>query len=500
MSLNQIRNVVNPWLGGSKGSSTIVGNITSLSSQIAYSERITDNITTLSTNYAPTDGTVAGLLYTPDLDPDDDCYEKASAYIPRNATRQENLPPTNYNLVALAPWIDANCTKSILAATRADQLRAFLFYIPNNDTSQPPAASDPFWSLDDTGDDSWITQYHYPIYVVSGASGSEMMHQLSLYSGNLTQAPHGADISATYNPDSADYIRIWTVLRVSFDSAVLPLWTFLLIIIGVFLLISASTSMLMHCIQNRRRASLRRRVKRGETDLEVLGIKRLTVPPEHILNMPLFTYNYDPPVSPTSPTSPRSPGSLHSAQWRAYATSRANPEKHVPSTDYQPMCHICLEDYESKVTIIRELTCGHIFHPDCIDEFLTEISSLCPICKTSMLPRGYSPKITNGMVRRERATRRLRPRIAAVVDPDLESSQGRSTSWSSTVKKHLYSIPSSPTQPPDYVTELPERVQQANATVTRQRMRELAGPVDDRNSDDGKPQWKRAVTKVFPWP
>ncbi|KAI1855626.1 hypothetical protein JX265_006029 [Neoarthrinium moseri] len=494
MSLEHVLLFSNPWLGGIRGSSTILRNITSLSSAIAYSDRITENITTLSTNYAASDGIIQGLLYTPDIDPDDPCSARASQYIPNNATKQENLPPTSYNLIALAPWIDPDCTYSLLTSTRADQLRAFIFYLPGNDTSQPPGADDAVWKLDNSSTgNSWIAKYRYPIYVVPSATGSRMMHELSLYSGNLTQVPYGANITELYHPDSADYVRIWTELRVSFDNTPLPIWAYVLIICGVVLLILGSTSLMMHWIQNRRRASLRRRVKSGEVDLEALGVKRLTVPPEHILNFPLFTYNYDPPTSPMSPTSPY-PEDVKAA-YTATSSHGAFPRGSILPTDYQPKCHICLDDFESKVTIIRELTCGHIFHPECIDEFLGEISSLCPICKKSMLPRGYAPKITNGMVRRERATRRLRPRIVAPATS--EEPRQRVDSWGSTVKRHLRSAPSSPTLSKHPVIELPERAK--DPETARQRMRELADPIDDR-SDDGNPPWKRAVAKVFPWP
>lgn len=308
------------------------------------------------------------------------------------------------------------------------------------------------------------------------------MHQLSLYSGNLTQVPYGANISALYHPDSADFVRIWTELRVVYDPPTLPIWGWILIICGLLLFITGGTSLSMHCIQNRRRAALRRRVMRGDIDLEGLGIKRVTVPPEHIMDFPLFTYNYDPPIS----TSSQSPGSPVTTNFRG-SSSTTGPHdtfaiKAIPPPEYQPSCHICLEYFESKVTIIREVPCGHIFHPECIDEFLSDISSLCPICKKSMLPKGYSPKITNGMVRRERATRRLRPRI--FVKQDRPEGRRHINSWGSAVKRHLRSIPSSPTQAEYSAIEMPERPKDPD--TTRQRMRELAGAVDDR-SDDGKP-------------
>lgn len=309
------------------------------------------------------------------------------------------------------------------------------------------------------------------------------MHELSLYSGNLTQVPYGANISELYHPNSADYVRIWTQLHVDFDSATMPMWAWILIIVGLLILITGGTSLLMHVVQNRRRAALRRRVMRGDVDLEGLGIKRVKVPPEHILDFPLFTYNYDPPpTSIDNNLGTSSPGESKDIPVVAGSS--------IPPPEYQPSCHICMDYYESKVTIIRELPCGHIFHPECIDEFLSEVSSLCPICKKSMLPKGYSPKITNGMVRRERATRRLRPRI--ITRPTSKESRPRLDSWGSTVKKHIRSLPSSPTRTETIDIELAERSK--DPATTRQRMQDLAGSLDD-NSDDGKPPCK----PLFPY-
>ncbi|ORY57212.1 uncharacterized protein BCR38DRAFT_490186 [Pseudomassariella vexata] len=473
----------NPYSGGST-SSTIIKNITSLSSQLAYSERIVENITTLSANYAQTtDGVIQGLLYVPDLHSGDLCNAFLDEYIPSNATRQANLPPTSYNLIAVAPWVSRTCTKRLLDAARSDPVRGFIFYLPDTGATPPPPASDPVWDLGDDG--KWKTEHKHPIYAISGASGAEMMRQLSFYSGNLTTIPYGADITSIYDADPDDYVRVWTELRVSSPST-LALWMYVLIIVALLLFVVGTTSTAMHCVQNRRRASLRRRVMRGEIDLEALGIKRVTVPMEHIQRFPLFTYNYDPPLPPSNvPTSPQSP---QDSIWKASDTvSRATQAADL-SANYQPLCHICVEDFESKATIIRELPCGHIFHPDCVDEFLNEISSLCPICSKSMLPRGYCPRITNGMVRREKATRKLRP---VVVDRDLEGPRPKIQSWSSGAKKRTRSTPSSPVPPADSI-ELPERLRvvsenniQDNGASRQQRMRELAAPMNDGNSDDG---------------
>ncbi len=90
------------------------------------------------------------------------------------------------------------------------------------------------------------------------------------------------------------------------------------------------------------------------------------------------------------------------------------PHRQLPYS--QPSCPICLDDFVSHETIVRELTCGHIFHPECVDTFLRDNSSLCPMCKKSVLPKGYCPaNVTNAMVRRERLLRRMRERITVEV-------------------------------------------------------------------------------------
>lgn len=263
-----------------------------------------------------------------------------------------------------------------------------------------------------------------------------MMDQLSFYSGNVSEIPQGEEIAELYGPNPSDYVRIWTELEMKNPSNMLALWSFFLIVIGALLVIIASVSLTMHLVQRRRRKSLQRRVETGEVDLEASGIKRLTVPAHHVKDFPLFTYNAEPdivsvPSTPSSVGAPRSNRSVRSSRTsrRRHHDTRSvisdiRPPGSIRSkrsslagsidttaTNFQPNCHICLVRFEHRLSVIRELPCGHIYHPECIDEFLIQNSSLCPMCKHCMLPRGYSPKITNGMVRRERALRRVRGRV-----------------------------------------------------------------------------------------
>lgn len=48
--------------------------------------------------------------------------------------------------------------------------------------------------------------------------------------------------------------------------------------------------------------------------------------------------------------------------------------------DYNSMCVICRQDYEDGETI-RKLACGHHYHTNCIDYWLSECKAECPECK-----------------------------------------------------------------------------------------------------------------------
>jgi hypothetical protein len=490
--------------------------------KLGYSSYINENVTILASRYSSvTNGVIQGLLYVPDLADDDPCVEDLAPYLPSYVVRQENLPPTNYNLIAFAPWVNVECTRTLLASARADPLRAFIFYEVSNSSTKPAPSNSPIWNLNDGG--RWKSETHFPVFAVSGLYGQELMEQLGLYSGNLSEVPYGLNISSVYNADPDDYVRLWTQIIVSEESSLPGIWVYVLIVLGVLLAVILATSLLMHFLQSRRRASLRQRVRQGQINLEGMGIKRLTVPAAEIEKFPLFTYNYEPePESvPTSPTSPRRARTRTSLGRSDSTATPASPlpisEKglHSPfasstiATGFQPTCTICLVAFQNRATIIRELPCGHIFHPVCIDEFLTECSSLCPLCKACMLPRGYCPRITNSMVRRERAIRRLRDRVEVEEDVATEPQKGRMHSWGSNLRKIMLK-PTENSEHSSTSVELQTAAQSNTASgqpgtgeqsasarhdraLARQRMRELAGSeLDDEDS-----QFSRCKSPVF---
>lgn len=386
-----------------------------------------NNIRTLSINSASDADEIEGLLYVPELEPSDPCTNISARYVPQNVTRRSDLPTNQYPYIALVPWVTPNCTKSYLAAAQGGA--AMIVYLPDNRTMTPPLVNDPVWRLDDGG--SWKSKNKYPVYAIPGSAGYIIMRQLSFYSGN-SSSNGGSLLTADYN--SNDYIRLYTAVSLASQSSLPSLWEFLLIVLGAILLLIGVTSVSMHCIQRKKRQNLRRRVTNGEVDLEALGIRRLTVPREALDKLSLFIYtakeelptNTDikkpslkvsefPPNGITLPCPVQRPRSMSDPLQMSMMSTNSNVcEKPSPSSlvphqlSYsQITCPICLDDFESNHSIVRELPCQHIFHNDCIDIFLTENSSLCPVCKSKVLPKGYCPEIiTNNMVRRERQARR----------------------------------------------------------------------------------------------
>ena len=324
-------------------------------------------------------------------------------YVPSNVTRIRDLPTKEYLYLALAPWFSAACTKSYLAAARAvPGLDGLMFFIPNSSTSTPPPIADGIWNLNDGG--RWKSENKYPVYAIPGVDGAIIMQQLAQYSGNASN-PKAEYILAHEEMDHADYVRLYTTFGLNGGSNLPTLWAFLLIVLAVVLFIIFLTSLSMHYYQRRNRRALERRIQIGEVDLETLGIKRLRVHQNAVNNLPSFIFapnksSSDPPNEPDNSAFQGPSGSAVPASSTSDRTFWG-----------QENCPICLEDFIPHETTVRSLPCRHIYHPACIDKFLLDRSSLCPVCKARVAPLDQSPyvpgPVTNAMVRYERRARRL---------------------------------------------------------------------------------------------
>ncbi|KAL2891277.1 putative RING finger membrane protein C15C4.06c [Ceratocystis lukuohia] len=471
MSLAQLQNAVllfsNPaWSGADITSPTVIRNLTAFSSEIAYQSSYNTNLTTLSTsNAATTHGTLQGLLYVPEIGSDHPCYQSQfedPVLLPRNVTKKADLPPANYKLIAIAPWYNDTCTHAYLDAARFDPIQGFIFYRPSNDILYEPSESEgtALWAMED-GEEGWPDKYRFPIYAIPGQYGNDMVSALSQYSGTLNTVPNSDNITALFNPSQRDYVRIWAQLHVNDHHHSLPLWVYFVIVIASLILVVAGVSAIMHIIQQSRRKQLERRIKSGQVDLEAMGIARVRVPIDHIKEaFPLFTY-CQAPGPKSQPASSRSrsstitsypPPTIHhgkvgsesassspiSIEKASTVKSETNVSEYaVVGTNDQPQCEICSVAFENRVSVIRQLPCFHIFHAECIEEFLSHISCLCPLCRQQMLPKGYCPPITNDIVHRERQIHRLRGHV--VLDDEELVAESESLSYNGRTRKHSVS-------------------------------------------------------------
>ncbi|KAL9116112.1 MAG: hypothetical protein Q9227_000481 [Pyrenula ochraceoflavens] len=370
-------------------------------------------IRTLSTNTGGKGDPIEGLLYVPDLFPMSSCINITQPLVPRNVTRRKDLPPLDYPLLALAPWVSINCTNAYLSAASFDDVRGFIFYKPDNGTTEPPPVSDPQWTLQDGG--RWKSNYDFPVYAIPGMIGNTLMQQLAKYSGNITSVPYGQTIQSGH--PGYDFVRLSGQIHENSGPQLPSLWVFLIIVLACLIGIVGFTSCVMHLVQRRRRVLLRRRVMAGEVNLEAIGVKRINVPKDHLDKLPLVMYKTSSAIKDADKS--QSPGHPSETAHGNVAGVPGSPSTvEAPSSENQSnlmysqlTCPICLDEFVDNRTTVRELPCRHIFHPECIDGFLQKTSSLCPMCKKSVLPKGYVPPvITNAMVRRERMTRAIAER------------------------------------------------------------------------------------------
>ena len=93
-------------------------------------------------------------------------------------------------------------------------------------------------------------------------------------------------------------------------------------------------------------------------------------------------------------------------------------------------CCICVDDFKPGQEV-RELPCQHLFHPSCIDEWLSEHSSVCPLCKMDLRGRagdnnGSSSSSNNNNNRRNVRTGQQRRQLQQQSLTDYGSSDSNS--------------------------------------------------------------------------
>ncbi|KAI3957254.1 hypothetical protein MKW98_002810 [Papaver atlanticum] len=59
--------------------------------------------------------------------------------------------------------------------------------------------------------------------------------------------------------------------------------------------------------------------------------------------------------------------------------------KKVDASD-QDSCAICLFEYEGGDDIRKLMNCRHIFHESCLDRWMFDNQTTCPLCRTCLVP------------------------------------------------------------------------------------------------------------------
>ncbi|KAK7205215.1 hypothetical protein BZA70DRAFT_279338 [Myxozyma melibiosi] len=320
-----------------------------------------------------------------------------------NVTRIADLPE-NSNLIALAPLGSVQCGASFINQAVEDGAEALIFYDYAGGWS-----SLTFNYQDDSAELSLISDTNMrsysslSVYYVTGKIGSELVEQLESYSGNLTDVPNGDKLKSDY--DSRDYVRVFVEIQSHGSHHLAALFIYIIVAVVAVLVLLAAASVIVHRVQAQRRKNLLRRLKNGEIDLAAVGIIRLTVPRGILDTFPTRLY---------VPTSGDSESDLQPEETNVTTKSA---EMIVTAAEvagfHQQSCPICLEDFRVNESLVKQLPCEHIYHVSCIDDFLEHHSSVCPLCKQSVLPKGYIPptlQITNATVKRERLLRQDRER------------------------------------------------------------------------------------------
>ena len=348
-------------------------------------------------------------LYVPELSSSDPCQNWSQPHVPQNVTRKSDIPAAAANrLFGLAPWLSdhSECALPYIeAAARNDATQGLIFYPTDsqaNSSGSLPENSD--WGVSQSQWDEWTSSIEYPIWAVGSSAGGRVMTELSRYSGIVAQSPIADTEPDEFSAENQVGLGAWVDNHLDEpDEEDLSLferpWIFVIMVLAIILALVGLVTLMLHLNQIRMRRDLRRRVAAGEVDLERLGIRRQRVPLKMVERMPLYEYQ-----SETGPS--RSDAeTLLAASYAGPFSRKTLAKRNAPFS--QTTCAICLDNFVHHESVVRELPCQHIFHPDCVDDFLVTSTSLCPVCKKSVLPGGvYSGDITNSIVRRERLARR----------------------------------------------------------------------------------------------
>ncbi|KAL4751274.1 hypothetical protein BDW72DRAFT_174052 [Aspergillus terricola var. indicus] len=412
------------------------------------------NIQPLSAQDAPKDGPIEGLLFVPSLSSHDPCNNITAPFIPANVTRHQDVSPFGYHTIGLAPWTTPNCSQSFLDAARRAGTEALVFFLPASDDTKPPPPADSTWLLHDGSAWESENMYPiYAIPGPAGIALMGQLSWYS-NNRTLPQEQNTEFVALSKNePWKLQLFSVIDLEKHGRKTP--SVLGFLLAILGSILVICLILLLLYQLLQRRRRENLQRQLEASAMDHQPYDLRPFSVPREFLARFPLYVYpgldgsdnhgshlnsgrcdsrdrtdmvqgaateqmeaekvdaeaeahitKYSSSVrveeTPVAEQGPKTANARSGnippppCPYGPFPPTTADSElccpRHIKRLSHpQTLCAICLDDFIPASSTVRELPCGHIYHPECIDVSLTQSSSLCPLCKKSVLGPGFFP-------------------------------------------------------------------------------------------------------------
>ncbi|KAL4961633.1 E3 ubiquitin-protein ligase RNF103 [Aspergillus stella-maris] len=335
-------------------------------------------------------------------------------------------------------------------ASRHAGSEALLFFQPAGGNTEPPPANDAAWLL--SNGHSWEKEITYPVYAIPGAVGNSLMERLSWNSSTGIVLPGQQNTSTALSASAKWNIRLFSLINLEKSGRKSPsFWGFLLATLGTISVFCIICLLVYQLIQRRRRENMQQHLEADRERNPQFDLQHIKIPRELLARFPVYIYpvldgdgkedtkqdtfpdgkhpetasaesakatqtvtknnsetraqtpesnDHGQKGGATDTKDSQSPQSAtarienivhHVASRELFPPRRVNPEQMNRLSLSQTTCAICLDDFVPASSVVRELPCGHIFHPECIDASLTRISSLCPLCKKSVLDPNFCP-------------------------------------------------------------------------------------------------------------
>ncbi|WCJ31814.1 RING/U-box superfamily protein [Euphorbia peplus] len=82
---------------------------------------------------------------------------------------------------------------------------------------------------------------------------------------------------------------------------------------------------------------------------------------------------------------------LTTSQFMSYIEDTIPAIRYTSTCGETKECAVCLCELSEDESIIRELKCEHMFHKECLDKWLLQCRSNCPLCRSMVLPDKVVP-------------------------------------------------------------------------------------------------------------